>query len=99
MELAGLRDHFAVGAFAEDGRTRTRLASVAARRARKQQCIPKNARISLIGDHANDVLAAKANQFQAVAVATGVMPFKELAALEPDILVHHLGEIDASKLL
>lgn len=99
MELAGLRDYFAVGAFAEDGRTRTRLASVAARRASKQQRIRKNARISLIGDHANDVLAAKANQFQAVAVATGLMPFDELAALEPDILVHHLGEIDPLKLL
>ena len=99
MELAGLRSYFSVGAFAEDGRTRARLAVVAMRRAVRENLITKGSRVSLVGDHANDVHAAKLNGFQSVAVATGMMPFEELAALNPDILVRHLGELDAAQLI
>ena len=94
MELAGLRTYFSFGAFAEDGRTRTRLAQVAAQRARKQGLIGRDCRISLIGDHANDVEAAKRNGFQAIAVATGVTPVEELRAAQPDILVPDLTHLD-----
>jgi len=99
IELAGLREFFAVGAFAEDGKTRARLAQVAARRAKRLRLLAKNARISLIGDHANDVLAAKANGFQSIAVATGLSSTEELAATEPDILVSDLLELDLERLV
>ncbi len=99
IELAGLRSYFSVGAFAEDGKTRSRLALVAARRALREKLVEKNCRISLIGDHPNDIAAAKANGFQAVAVATGLMPFEELARETPDILVEHLSDLDLEKLL
>ncbi len=99
VELAGLRSYFSVGAFATDGRTRARLAQVAAQRARRTGLIDQRSRISLIGDHANDIEAAKANGFQSVAVATGVMSSEELARMQPDILVEHLGELDLSRLL
>ncbi len=99
MELAGIREYFSVGAFAEDGTTRARLARVAVRRALKQQLIEPDTRISLIGDHANDVQAAKANGFQSIAVATGVMPIEELQRCEPDILVRSLAELDIEKVL
>ncbi len=99
IELAGLRSYFSVGAFAEDGRTRSRLALIAARRALREKLVEKNCRMSLIGDHTNDIAAAKANGFQAVAVATGLMPYEELARESPDILVSHLGELDLDKLL
>jgi phosphoglycolate phosphatase-like HAD superfamily hydrolase len=98
VELAGLRAYFSIGAFAEDGTTRTRLAQVAARRAVKQGLIGKNCRISLIGDHVNDVEAAKRNGFRAVAVATGVTSLEELRASQPDILVSNLTELDSGKL-
>ncbi len=98
IELAGLREYFSVGAFAEDGTTRARLALIAARRAAKLNG-GRPARISLVGDHANDVLAAKANGFRAIAVSSGLMPFEELAALSPDIVVRSLQELDASQLL
>jgi phosphoglycolate phosphatase-like HAD superfamily hydrolase len=98
VELAGLRDYFSFGAFAEDGTSRARLALIAARRATKLNG-GRPERISLIGDHANDVLAAKANGFRAVAVASGLMPFEELSALNPDILVRNLKELNASQLL
>ena len=99
VELAGLRSYFSVGAFAGDGRSRARVAKVAAQRARRKGLATQSSRISLIGDHASDVAAAKANGFQSVAVATGVLSREELAESQPDILVEHLGELDLSKLL
>lgn len=96
MELAGLADFFSVGAFAEDGRSRTRLAQVAFWRARRLKLVGKNSRVSLIGDHASDVRAAKANGFLSIAVATGVMQYEDLAATGPAILLHHLGELDVT---
>ncbi len=99
MELAGLRPFFPIGAFAEDGRTRTRLAQVAAQRARKQGLITAEARISLIGDHVNDIDAAKRNGFQAIAVATGVTSIEELKRAAPDILVADLTRLDPEALL
>lgn len=99
VESAGLSAFFSVGAFAEDGRTRTRLAQVAARRAMTQGMIGRNCRISLIGDHANDVEAAKSNGFRAVAVATGVTSLEELRAAKPDILVPDLTHLDPGNLI
>ncbi len=99
VELAGIRSSFSFGAFAAEGRTRARLAQVAALRAKRMGLVARNGRVSLIGDHANDVAAAKANGFQAVAVATGITSFEELAATKPDILVHHLEELDLGQLL
>lgn len=100
LEFSGLREYFTVGAFAEDGTTRSRLALVAARRARREANeLRATAKVSLIGDHANDIQAAKANAFQAVAVATGVMPYEELRAYAPDILVRDLTELNIGRLL
>jgi len=93
MELAGLRAYFATGAFAEDGTTRARLAQVAARRAIRQGLVVRNCRVSLIGDHANDIKAAKANGFQSIAVATGLSSLEELRAAQPDILISDLTEL------
>jgi len=98
MELAGLRDYFSIGAFAEDADTRTELARVAAGRARESGLVSDKCRTSLIGDHPNDVRAAKANGFQAIAVATGLISRDELAAAGPDILVATLEELDMERL-
>jgi phosphoglycolate phosphatase len=98
LECAGLREYFSIGAFAEEGTTRTRLAQVAARRAIKQGLLPTNCRVSLVGDHVNDIEAARKNGFQAVAVATGVTPLEELRTSKPDILVRDLTELDPGEL-
>jgi phosphoglycolate phosphatase-like HAD superfamily hydrolase len=99
LELAGLRAHFSVGAFAEDGGTRARLARIAANRARRERLVARGGRVSLIGDHLNDVQAAKANGFQAIAVATGLMPYAELKACGPDILVADVTELAVERVL
>ncbi len=99
VELAGLRQYFSVGAFAEDGASRTRLARIAWQRARKANLVSQAARVSLIGDHMNDIEAAKANGFQAIAVASGLTDARELAQAKPDVLVQSLYELELERLL
>lgn len=93
MVNAGLRPYFRFGAFAEQAADRAGLARMAIRIARERGWIDGNSRISLIGDHANDVLAAKANGIQAIAVATGLSPAAELATHSPDILLDDLRQL------
>jgi phosphoglycolate phosphatase len=99
VELAGLQNWFSVGAFSADGTTRARLARVAAQRAKKEGLITADCRITLIGDHINDVAAARANGFQSVAVATGVTGWEELQASKPDYLVRDLRELPPETVL
>jgi len=94
MELAGLKGFFHCGAFSEDGPTRAQLASLATRRAREQRHAAADCQVALIGDHRNDIEAAKANGIRAVAVATGPMPAHELRAFAPDIFVDSLVDLD-----
>lgn len=99
LELAGLRDFFTVAGFAEDGRTRARVAQVACWRARKSASLSRNSKVTLIGDHFNDIEAARQNGFQSVAVATGLTPLERLAAVSPDILVPDLTQLPIDALL
>lgn len=99
MRRAGLREHFRFGAFAEQGRTRAALAKLAVREARRRNWIPRGALVALIGDHPNDVAAARANGLRSVAVGTGAVSLSELAACEPDILVPGLRSLSLELLL
>lgn len=97
MELAGLRHFFHCGAFSEDGPTRAQLAKLAAERAR-QRYATADCVISLIGDHRNDIEAAKANGIRSVAVASGPMPAHELRTFAPDIFLESLADLDVKLL-
>lgn len=99
MEHAGLRQYFRFGAFAEQANNRAGLVRMAIREARRQGWIDRDSRISLIGDHANDILAAKANGVQSIAVATGLSPSAELAVHSPNILVDDLRSLPIEALL
>lgn len=99
MRRAGLRPHFRFGAFAEQGPTRAALARLAVREARNNRWITPNAAITLVGDHPNDVAAARANGLRSVAVGTGVVPLEDLAACGPDILVPDLRSLSPDRLL
>jgi phosphoglycolate phosphatase len=90
MERAGLRPYFRFGAFAELARDRAGLVRIAIRRAREERWIGRDSAITLIGDHPNDVLAAKANRIRVVAVGTGIVPLEELQSHAPDIAVPDL---------
>jgi phosphoglycolate phosphatase len=94
MQLAGLKDFFHTGAFSEDATTRAEIAKLAAVRACQENHAAPNCRIMLIGDHRNDIEAARANGFVSVAVATGPMPADELRSFAPDIFVESLADLD-----
>jgi phosphoglycolate phosphatase len=99
LELAGLRRYFSTGAFAEDGTTRASLAKISLERALKAGLLADRYRVSLIGDHTNDIGAAKANGFQSIGVATGLTSLEELRAAQPDIAVRDFRELEISRLL
>jgi phosphoglycolate phosphatase-like HAD superfamily hydrolase len=90
MEHAGLLRYFRFGAFAEQAETRAGLAALAIRQARRAGWIRGDTAISLIGDHPNDILAAKLNGIRSVAVATGMVPRSGLIAHSPDVLLPDL---------
>jgi phosphoglycolate phosphatase len=98
MERAGLRSHFRFGAFAGQGPTRTALVKVALKQAKTEGWLRHNPPVLLIGDHPNDVNAAKANRVRSVAVATGVVGRNELAQHAPDFLVDELGQLALDEL-
>jgi phosphoglycolate phosphatase-like HAD superfamily hydrolase len=99
MRQAGLERYFRFGAFAEMAHTRAGLVKLAIREARRSGWINGNCRISLVGDHPNDVEAAKLNGIQSVAVATGLCAREELAACEPDLLLPDLRALRLNMLL
>ena len=99
IERAGLSPYFRFGAFSEQGSTRAALARLALRRARQAGWIGRRTRIWLVGDHPNDVLAARANRIGAIAVATGLSSREELAACGPDLLLDDLRQLKLDRLV
>ncbi|MDP8982642.1 MAG: haloacid dehalogenase-like hydrolase [Acidobacteriota bacterium] len=99
MERAGLRQYFRFGAFCEVARDRAGLVRVAMRHARKQGWLRRGGRVSLIGDHPNDVNAARANGIRAIAVGTGLIGMDVLATHSPDLLIPDLRSLDPEMLL
>jgi phosphoglycolate phosphatase len=90
LRLAGIDHFFSFGAFAEEGATRARLARIAVLNAKKTGLASARCRVALIGDHANDIGAAQANGYRAIAVATGVMQPNELERFKPDLILNTL---------
>ena len=99
MERAGLKPYFQFGAFAEHAKDRAGLVRLAIRHARQKGWIDRKAAICLIGDHPNDVLAARANKVRSIAVATGIIGAAELAKHSPDVLLPDLRSLKPEMLL
>jgi len=99
MERAGLREHFRYGAFAEQGATRAALARAAVREARISGWVGRRSMVTLIGDHPNDIAAAREAGIRVVAVGTGIVSMEDLAAHKPDQLVTDLRALDLEWLL
>ena len=99
MEHAGIRHYFRYGAFAELAKDRAGLVRLAIRDARRNGWITRESPVSMIGDHPNDVRAARANNVRSIAVATGLCPIEELAAHSPDLLLPDLRALKLEMLL
>ena len=98
MERAGLRQYLRFGAFAELAHTRAALVRIAVRQAKNEGWIGAGDPVVLIGDHPNDINAAKANRVRSIAVATGVVDAEELAEHAPDVLVPDLRSLSMEEL-
>lgn len=99
LQKAGLRQYFSFGAFAEQAEDRAGLVRRALCYARQRGWVGKHTRIWHIGDHENDILAARANGVRSVAVATGLSPACDLSALSPDRLLRDLRSLRVEMLL
>ena len=99
MRRAGIAEYFAFGAFAGQAETRAGLVAAAVEQARQTGVIAAQCRISLVGDHPNDVEAAKLNGIQSIAVATGVCSRDVLAAGGPDRLLTDLRDLRLGMLI
>jgi phosphoglycolate phosphatase-like HAD superfamily hydrolase len=98
LELAGIRSYFNAGAFADHGATRAELVATALSTIRQRGEISDSASISLIGDHSNDVRAARANGIRAIAVATGLSSIEQLRREQPDLLLEDLRSLSIEHL-
>jgi phosphoglycolate phosphatase-like HAD superfamily hydrolase len=98
MERAGLKQYLRFGAFAELASDRAGLVKLAVRHARRQGWIDRASPVALIGDHPNDIRAARANRVRSIAVATGLSSAEELAQCSPDILVPDLRALSMEML-
>ena len=94
LSRAGIHHHFRFGAFGEMAPTRGDLAKIAIARARSDGLIDGGSRISLIGDAASDIQAARDAGVQSIAVRTGIAPLEELEAAGPDFLLEDLTRLD-----
>jgi len=99
MERAGLKQYLHYGAFAELAPDRAGLVRLAIRTARQRGWIERSSPIALIGDHPNDIQAARANRVRSIAVATGLVGAEELAAHSPDVLVPDLRALSMEMLI
>ena len=93
LELCSIRSHFALGAFSGRESSRALIAKAAIRQAKKAGIITRKTPISLVGDHANDVLAAHANRIRAIATGTGLGYNTELSAAAPHLFVDDLTRL------
>ena len=93
MACAGIKGFFRFGAFAEQGPTRTALARLAIQQARREGWIDSSSQVVLVGDHPNDIKAARAAGARSIAVATGLSAPEELAAHSPDHLLPNLRHL------
>lgn len=94
LARAGIDRYFRFGAFGEMAPTRGDLARLAIARARSEGLIAETSRISLIGDAASDIQAARDAGAQSIAVRTGIAPLEELISAGPDLLLDDLTQLD-----
>ena len=99
MQRAGLQRYFSFGAFAEEADDRAGLVKRALAYARRRGWLGSHTRVWHIGDHENDILAARANGVRSIAVSTGLSPAGDLRALAPDQLLRDLRSLRVESLL
>jgi phosphoglycolate phosphatase-like HAD superfamily hydrolase len=97
LERSGLEPYFKFFVSGETGRVRQDLVKHAVQRAEIEfsRKFPRN-EIVAIGDSPNDILTARSLGIKIVSVATGLCSLDELSKHQPDIVLPHLFDLNAS---
>jgi phosphoglycolate phosphatase-like HAD superfamily hydrolase len=95
IEEAGLREWFRFGGFSDHFSIRAELVADAARQAREMA--GPDARVCVVGDTPNDILAAHACALPVIAVATGNFSFETLAEHRPEVCASSLADLLAQE--
>ncbi len=91
----GVDHHFVFGAYGDDHADRNALGPIALRRAEVDHGLKfEPAKVVVIGDTPKDVICARAFGARVIAVATGASSHQDLAATDPDMLLHDLENTD-----
>lgn len=90
MRSAGLAQYLRFGAFSESAADRAGLVRLALNHARRRGWLGPRTSVWLVGDHENDILAARANSVGSIAVATGLSSKSNLETQSPDVLLDDL---------
>jgi phosphoglycolate phosphatase-like HAD superfamily hydrolase len=90
----GLLPFFDFGGFSDTCETRAQVFAGALAEARS--LTGPNARICVVGDTPADIRAAKENNLDVIAVATGIFSYETLAAEEPSLCLNTLRELLAA---
>jgi len=99
MDRAGLKPYLRFGAFAELAKDRAGLVKLAMKHARREGWIGRESSVALIGDHPNDIRAARANGIRSIAVCTGLIGAEELSQHAPDLLVEDMRALSVEMLI
>ena len=91
IEEAGLREWFRFGGFSDMFSIRAEMVANAARKAR--ELAGAEARVCVVGDTPNDILAAHACALPVIAVATGNFSFDVLAEHHPELCASSLADL------
>ena len=91
LQTAKLLDLFHFAAWSDDLEYRADVFRLGVTKAR--QLAGSSASIAAIGDTPADIRAAHANHLPAIAVATGIYSFDQLAEQSPDLCLHSLEEL------
>lgn len=93
LELAGLKQYFAFGAFGSDSKVRSELVGIALTRAKRNYGTAFTAKnVIIIGDSPHDVLCGKPYGVTTIAVATGHSSIEDLRRYEPDHVFQDLSD-------
>jgi phosphoglycolate phosphatase-like HAD superfamily hydrolase len=91
LAAAGLLDLFHLGAWSDGFEFRADVIRQAIEQVRRST--RESATMVVVGDTPADVLAARANDLPVIAVATGIYSYEQLAAEQPSLCLHTLGEL------
>jgi phosphoglycolate phosphatase len=85
LSATNLKQYFSFGSFSNQNELRTNIFLAAQKEA--QDRLGSEAIVHVIGDTPSDIAAAREAGLPIISVATGVYPFHDLAALQPDLCV------------